>query len=1312
MSVAAQRRSTHAKLRQLASGLGSSANVGADRVNEAASAGFLVDYLVRCQRTIIQRRGSEHALARNITAALVKGAGSSKTSSTFAMSMLRRERLRSYMMDNIVIESKERGIYEPTPTNTLRKWANELRKTKRDMVRLRSCVQYWLLSWRLSHMVVPAEPQSMWERKGQLDEFWSVYHDRSRILSASAPLPRAASGHAQRRDKPGASTACGLKWDFDQGTSWKTMKVGRAAAKASSGKNLAPANMPKSASLPSLHKGSPKSTSEMMDEMGFGVSRPRSSRDHHTPHAQVAEPLPPILAGRQRYLQECDTRKNPPRPLPIVIGDDPTICAAGKDLVDNELQAIAAMVQEMPRLKLVDLTNNALLTDRGLVPLLKQLLRDPVKATLQQLVLSQCTRAASHTMDATIKVLRSAGGLRHLDLSRIQIPTQFQLPLCQAIGKHACLEVVNLAETGFTHQELTKQCFAALFSGKVKSVDISWNNFSGDVFEALGSFVVGASSLRALRVANCSAASDICSATDFVPPLSRFLEQLSHDHTLKLLDISMNRCDFRTALILEDSLDTHKNLKELIMANNPLGTLGMRSILRLLSRDHTGLVSFDTDGCYFGSATDNFPVFTYTNPGGKYELQLWRPYHRALLRMLYKMMEFFKLSTGEAFDKAAYKVKGQMVAWAHPSKDSIGVWQVPRQGDLSIVFTVERAILKRFMSSESGLQANDFVGFLDNYCTEMKFKPGIRKVIPLLGRYAMLKSDDHAQEVYIDSLAKDFVITLPYLEYMCALSPMHAPRLVERLLPCVPGGAPAHYLSGMLFRTVADFTKSHEKMVNFINFNVNNPTGHYKLDLANCSDYAVAEGLLLIDRWEAAVDQKCSRKDTSHRGNGSHIRNELFQGRELSNFYSSVAEWKLAEHGEFEFDYISNQRPKRTVQVLSDSLWETLLFEVYASDCDAADKIAALRSISHCFYLRTSHMRSLVGYFKNEVERADILIIFYMRIVDMHNAKMFRVRFENYHEVVALQGRLGYACFFPFMQPENAKFHLNLAVYDQRLCASMFVQLAIKEKFPQNLHDYSYRRADGTEDPMPLGVPKSWGDMATIPKEGTFRATYRCAPEDRNFSHRKDIANSFGYFDVEGLTDEDVQWWTGLTEPPEDVLNLLEYFISRYDNVEQPFLKIDGVDGNGCITLRELLDGLEEMGCRKFDVKKGSKTGRTKEQRIESIFRYLDPGGEGSVSRGEWAMLSQLWKEFDLSIREFVHFLTLTFGDDLMDAWEALDDDDSGELTEDEWQTAVCNIGYFGPAKVVFALLDTSDDGSISFDEFEVLEKYRPKRDG
>ena len=46
------------------------------------------------------------------------------------------------------------------------------------------------------------------------------------------------------------------------------------------------------------------------------------------------------------------------------------------------------------------------------------------------------------------------------------------------------------------------------------------------------------------------------------------------------------------------------------------------------------------------------------------------------------------------------------------------------------------------------------------------------------------------------------------------------------------------------------------------------------------------------------------------------------------------------------------------------------------------------------------------------------------------------------------------------------------------------------------------------------------------------------------------------------------------------------------------------------------------------------------------------------------------------------------------DSWRFLDEDGGGDLDLEEWLDAVHKIGFFGPAKCVFGLLDRSDDGS------------------
>jgi hypothetical protein len=248
----------------------------------------------------------------------------------------------------------------------------------------------------------------------------------------------------------------------------------------------------------------------------------------------------------------------------------------------------------------------------------------------------------------------------------------------------------------------------------------------------------------------------------------------------------------------------------------------------------------------------------------------------------------------------------------------------------------------------------------------------------------------------------------------------------------------------------------------------------------------------------------------------------------------------------------------------------------------------------------------------------------------------------------------------------------------------------------------------------------------------------------------------------------------------------------KFSNVYEAFTLIDGPGGNGVITILEFRDGLKELKFERFKTPRKDGIVADEHKRINDVFRYLDPGGEGSVSKAEWGVLDQLWYEYQLCIHEFVHFLQRTFGDDLMIAWGFLEacakegrskdnsedsrlhgskdrlekhhsmvsglhhsrpaspmapgpakswplssmapdsdksgqgpllfkresmaakpelgksgDEDLVELTCAEWVQACEDIGYFGPARCVFGLLDHSGDGNISKEEFDILEKYK-----
>merc|ERR1712137_513010 len=91
-----------------------------------------------------------------------------------------------------------------------------------------------------------------------------------------------------------------------------------------------------------------------------------------------------------------------------------------------------------------------------------------------------------------------------------------------------------------------------------------------------------------------------------------------------------------------------------------------------------------------------------------------------------------------------------------------------------------------------------------------------------------------------------------------------------------------------------------------------------------------------------------------------------------------------------------------------------------------------------------------------------------------------------------------------------------------------------------NIREPIYVRADGSIDPLPLGVPRSWEVLGKLPAEGFFSCIYVCSPEDRKFALRKKLSEEYSYFQSIAL-EEEVNWWTGLLEAPVEVIDFLEF---------------------------------------------------------------------------------------------------------------------------------------------------------------------------
>jgi Ca2+-binding EF-hand superfamily protein len=653
--------------------------------------------------------------------------------------------------------------------------------------------------------------------------------------------------------------------------------------------------------------------------------------------------------------------------------------------------------------------------------------------------------------------------------------------------------------------------------------------------------------------------------------------------------------------------------------------------------------------------------------------------------MLYKTAEHFNLPPDQAFSD----IKSNP-AYSHASKDSQGTWVVPTRGDLAVTFSIDKAVTEAMKDIEDF----DFNHVIERHEEITRVRPAPTKVVPLLAAWKRIEGRSNEQMVFLNALSQDFLLSYEHI-YQMVTSRTMLVDIIEKLLPCLPEGPVSRYLSLRLVPSLGELLQLQQRQRHFLSFNVDNPNGRYKLDLESASDHAVAERMVLLDRWEAGVARKLKRVDTSQLGNFSQIRNVCFQHQRRKQ---GIQEWRMPETGILEYDYSTGQRPPSTAKQLDDQTYSNILVGLHSSECGTQDQLLSLQAISHQVYITAMQMRGFLGIYKEKSARWSLFVLWLPRIMDWHNEKVFRVAFEDDSELCELRDRLGWVTLFPFIQPEQAVFNLDFAFFEQRTVASLVMYLS-KQESVGNVRDVKYIHEDGFADPLTAGIPQSWDDASKLPKGGTLHVSYVCAPEDRAFQVRKTLCEKYCYRKLD-VSEDDVMWWAALTEAPRDVLTYLQWILSKFSTPKVCFKEIDGPGGNGVISLREFEEGWKEMNCQIFK-------GADERKRINDIFRWLDPSGEGQVSEGEFSIMDALAKEIKQSVTEFVQFAMRTFGPELKDTWHFMDEDGGGEIDLQEWCNACQELGYFGPTEPIFRYLDADNEGTVSLDEFMKLDDFK-----
>eukprot|EP00929_Paragymnodinium_shiwhaense_P043445 TRINITY_DN2233_c0_g3_i1.p1 TRINITY_DN2233_c0_g3~~TRINITY_DN2233_c0_g3_i1.p1 ORF type:complete len:1506 (-),score=258.98 TRINITY_DN2233_c0_g3_i1:434-4951(-) len=1025
--------------------------------------------------------------------------------------------------------------------------------------------------------------------------------------------------------------------------------------------------------------------------------------------ASLADSKPRDNSPADTYLEVVKAKRLLPHGLQYTGGRSLKLEVKGRNLADEDVVALCSIVRKFG-VESVNLEDHAFLSPGTIVTLLTAIKEAEVDVALTKLVLRDCVGTGSSVAVAALAgLLRSprlaSSSLRELGLSKVPIASHHQVSLCHAIRDHPNLEVVNLANTGLglVESDAARKCVCEVFeSQSLHTLDLSWNCFDEQIFTMLGASFAKNNRLKSLRLKNTSALGSNKTNTT-ITPIAFFLEQVSLQDSLTYLDISLNRMDFRAALVAEDAFGNCRKLEDLDISDNPLGVLGMRSIVRLLLSNDSGLMRFQCKECWVGdlaNALTDFQVFSAISPWGHYHLHLERPYHRALLRMVYKACDRFKIKLEDAMAYANYSVP----PWKHPERGPDGLRTLPMSGVLKLFVSAERV----FDKALGDCTRMDAAGFLAHYFKTSAMEPGFRKVVPLFAQWETTKLIAEEQQTLLDALSREVVLPYVFVRQLCqdCSRGLSLDMVLASAIPCMTSGPRGRFLTALLPTKPGDIIQVLHSCRSYLRLNLDNPSGRYRLDLSNTSDYIVALRLALIDSWEGAIQRKRELPDISQRGNWSQIRNEMHNMLPIPA--PTLAEWSIPESGILMFDYSSSMRPPSNAVMLDDDTFTDLICALEQNEsfvrrqdneqAFAHSQLLALRSTSHLFYVSSMQMRSLLGIWHGEEARGECTVMFFDRVADIHNEKVFRVRVANQIELTRLRSRLGFIKSFPFIQPEQASFTLNFRHYDERLVATVLVALQRNESM-NNLRKPSLTRGDGTADPLTMGVPRSWEKVEGVPHDGLFEVTYVCSPDDRNFNTRKQLLDRYYGAYTKTPPESQVRWWGAVSETPEAVLEYLFFLKEKYRDLRKAFVDIDGPGGNGVLSLREFEDAIIEMKCHKFK-------GPDEKKTVENIFRYLDPSGEGTISMKEWLVLELIWKEVELSVQEFVGFCVRTFGQNLITTWKALDKDNSGSIDMDEWVDALEEVGYFGPAMPVFFFLDADDDLQVSFDEFQELRAF------
>ena len=281
-------------------------------------------------------------------------------------------------------------------------------------------------------------------------------------------------------------------------------------------------------------------------------------------------------------------------------------------------------------------------------------------------------------------------------------------------------------------------------------------------------------------------------------------------------------------------------------------------------------------------------------------------------------------------------------------------------------------------------------------------------------------------------------------------------------------------------------------------YNVDNPTGHYRLNLDS-----PREKLIAVELAAKAMHEYDDFKDIV---NFKVIRNITWNGTKLER----LPRWRIPDTGFIEFDYISPSRLPASDGV-SGHNWTNFVgkfFDMYSKNRECHRLLVRLSSE---IAITSAQLVELLSKFPDSMEfKCDLAVIFLRRVIDYPNLKEMLCRDRlgipavfSHEAVVSLENRVGKLALFNPLKIDNTTNDCDFGNEEDRCIAKTILKLLSKEKGSRLVNSKI-----GLTAAIP---PKEW--YSTLPDVGTWSCTYVVDEKGAHMKLRKELAVTLCGFD-------------------------------------------------------------------------------------------------------------------------------------------------------------------------------------------------------